>query len=260
MSRVYLKDIIEAKQKRLEEKNYRIEEMKAAVRELPAPASFSSALTKKGLSIIGEVKKASPSKGMIRENFNPLEIARTYNPVVDAISVLTEEDYFLGNITYLKEISAQVTIPTLCKDFIISPEQIYEARLAGASAILLIVAILSDEQLSEYLNLAHSLNMSAIVEVHNQEELDRALKTNCRIIGINNRNLETFVTDIQTTLDLAPQIPRGRILISESGISDTKDIQRLAPVKIDAVLVGESFMRSDNIVKHAKELKYGNTD
>ncbi|HOQ16459.1 MAG: indole-3-glycerol phosphate synthase TrpC [Epulopiscium sp.] len=219
------------------------------------PLSFYKAMEKPGLSIIGEVKKASPSKGIIRQEFNPVEIAKEYESSVDAISVLTEEEFFLGSPRYLKEIHGEVKLPLLRKDFIIDPIQIYEARALGASAVLLIAAILDDIQLREFISLTHSLDMDALVEVHDEDELERALNTNAVIIGINNRNLKDFSVDINTTIKLSREIPKDKLIISESGIFTGEDIMKLKKANIDGILVGESFMKSEDINKKAKEFK-----
>lgn len=253
--RIYLKDIVDKKRTRTKEKRFDIESITISIKDIKARPSFYQALAKEGLSIIGEVKKASPSKGIIKEDFKPLEIAKTYENSVDAISVLTEEDFFLGKDEYLQVISREVKLPTLCKDFIITKEQIYNAKLLGASAVLLIVAILSDEELVDFINTARNLGLDALVEVHTREELDKALQADAKIIGINNRNLETFETDIQVTLNLRPYIPEGIIVISESGIHTKEDIVRLRKAYIDGILVGESFMKSSDINYHAEVFK-----
>ncbi len=224
------------------------------------PISFYHAISKPGLSIIGEIKKASPSKGIIKEDFNPVKLAASYEGNVDAISVLTEEYFFKGSLDYLYDVSQIVNIPLLCKDFIIDPMQIEMAHVLGASSILLIAALLSKNQLQEYLLYAKSLGMDALVEVHTEEELNKVLQTDARIIGINNRDLKYFTTDLNTTVSLSKMIPSTHLIVSESGIHTGEDINFISSkVKIDAVLVGESFMRSSNIPEHAKELKNGYT-
>lgn len=252
--RVYLEDIINKKRARLN-KDYPYEMSYIKAKCLENDKSFYDALSKPGLSIIGEIKKASPSKGLIRENFNYLEIAAEYEVSVDAISVLTEEDYFLGSSKYLKEVSENVEVPTLCKDFILTKNQIVEAKLLGASAVLLIVAILTDEQLKEYYQLATELGMDALIEVHTANEIKRALKVNPKIIGINNRNLDTFVTDVKTTVELRKLIPEGIIVVSESGIFGPDEIRKLNETNYDAVLIGESFMKSGSISDHSAKLR-----
>lgn len=252
--RIYLTDIVKTKRTRLEEKKLDKSDLVNRITQIKRP-SFYNAMIKNGLSIIGEVKKASPSKGLIKEDFSPLNIAQDYEKSVDAISVLTEEDYFLGRDEYLQEVSNSVTLPTLCKDFIIDANQIYNAKVLGASCILLIVAILTDCELKEYIELAHDLELDALVEVHSKDEIDRALKAGAKIVGINNRDLKTFETDIANTLELRKYIPNDLVVISESGINTVEDIKRLKEANINGILVGESFMRCEDINKKAREFK-----
>jgi len=252
---IYLSEIVEKKRIRLEAKNLNIEALKEKIKDLPKRPGFYEALKKDGLSIIGEIKKASPSKGLIKKDFDPLALARDYETCVEAISVLTEEDYFLGSDSYLEGVSKEVFLPTLCKDFIIEESQIYNAKALGASAYLLIVNILSDQKLKELLNLSHELGMDALVETHTREEIDRALKAGAKIIGVNNRDLKTFKTSIDVTLELAQYVPEDCVLVSESGILRPKDVEVLSKTRMDAILVGENFMRSDNIRQSARELK-----
>jgi len=252
---LYLKDIVLQKRKRLQEKKLSISVLSKQIEPMPQSPSFFTALEKEGLSIIGEIKKASPSKGLIKENFHPLELATAYETSVDAISILTEEDFFLGSDDYLKDVSAHVSLPTLCKDFIIDPIQIYNAKALGASCILLIVNILTDEALKDYLHLTDTLGMDALIECHTEDEIYRGLEAGAKIIGINNRNLKTFKTTIQTTLDLAKYVPKTCLLVSESGILSSKDVEALSRVSLNGILVGEAFMRSDNIKAYAQTLK-----
>ena len=235
--------------------------LKALEREVlrqPAPLDFAAALQGKGVRLIAEVKKASPSKGLIRADFDPRAIARTYaENGASAISVLTEVKYFQGRLSYLPEIKAALgdkKIPLLRKDFLTDPYQIYESRANGADALLLIVAILPAEKLKELLQLSHRLGMSCLVEVHNEAELKIALDSGAKIIGINNRDLTTFETDLTTTERLRPLIPQDIIVVSESGIKDRKDMERLRGWGADAVLVGESLMASPDIAAKMKEL------
>lgn len=209
------------------------------------------------ISVIAEVKKASPSKGLIRPDFEPITIAKAYEQAgVDAISVLTDENFFQGNKGYLQKIKEHIpSIPLLRKDFIIDPLQVYEARSIGADCILLIAAILEAKQLRELDQLAKSLGMDVLIEVHNQEELDLVLSsTNPSIIGINNRNLKTFETRLQTTEELLPFIPPHIPVVSESGIHSRQDIEYLERLGVRAVLVGEFFMRKENIQEAVVEL------
>lgn len=209
-----------------------------------------------GLGIIAEVKQASPSKGMIRRDFDPLAIAREYEANgAAAISVLTEPEYFFGRDEYLTEISADTAIPVLRKDFIIDPYQIVQSKLLGADCILLIAAVLSDSELASFLKLAGELDLQCLVEVHSREELERVLKTDADLIGINNRNLHTFETNLQTTLDLAPLIPEDKVVISESGIHTSADLLLLKDAGVDGVLIGESLMRAPDIALKLKELR-----
>jgi len=197
------------------------------------------------LRVIAEIKKASPSKGVLCRDFDPVAIAQTYESSgAAAISVVTDMHFFQGDMEYLKQVRGVTTIPLLNKDFIIDPYQIYRARIYGADAVLLIAAILDDSQLSQYLNLAQKLAMSALVEVHTAEELGRVLATNAEIIGINNRNLKTFEVNIDTTRQLLPSIPAGRIVVSESGISSHDVMRALAQQGVHAFLIGEALVQS----------------
>lgn len=207
------------------------------------------------ICIIAEVKKASPSLGIIREDFNPREIARIYETHgASAISVLTDERFFQGSLSYLTEIKKTVHVPVLRKDFIIDPYQIYEARSAGADAILLIAAILSKEEMQHFLELAKELGMDCLVEVHTEEELQKVLQTSAHIIGINNRDLATFKTDLETTLRLRPMISPEKIIVSESGIKSRTEAVKLFKNGIHAILVGETLMKSNDISSKLCEL------
>ena len=206
---------------------------------------FATALTRPGkVNIIAEAKKASPSKGVIRADFDPVNIARCYETNgAGAVSILTEEHFFQGHIDFLAAVRRSVTIPLLRKDFIIDPYQVYEARAAGADALLLIAAVLDSSDLQSLLQLVQDLGMHALVEVHTEDELEKALKVNPSIIGINNRNLDNFVTDIETTLRLQALVPDNIITVSESGIDTQDDIRRLRDCGVNAFLIGESLMR-----------------
>lgn len=217
---------------------------------------FAKALSNPSLSFIAEVKKASPSKGIISNDFDPVAIAKEYERInVDAISILTEPTFFHGKLEYLKDINDCVKTPTLRKDFIIDKFQIYEAKIAGASAILLICALLKQKDLEELYNLATSLGLDIIVEIHNEEELNKALSIKSKIIGINNRDLKTFKVDLSVSEKLIKYIPKDTIVISESGYFNREDILRAENSNIDAVLIGESFMKSQNKEIHLKKLK-----
>ncbi|MCS6831658.1 MAG: indole-3-glycerol phosphate synthase TrpC [Armatimonadota bacterium] len=219
--------------------------------------SFHDALTRTDgrVAVIAEVKKASPSKGVLCEHFDPLRIAQTYaQNGASAISVLTDEHFFQGHLEYLRVIRQNIPIPVLRKDFLISRYQVLEARVAGADAVLLIVAALSDGQLRDLLAYTHELGMDALVEVHTEEELHRALDAGATVVGVNNRDLTTFHTTLEVTERLAPQIPPGCILVSESGIENADDVRRVARAGAHAVLVGESLMRAEDIGQKLREL------
>jgi len=220
---------------------------------------FKVALTKKNtMAVIAEVKKASPSKGIISKDFNPIEIAKEYqNAGAGAVSVLTETEFFLGSDQYLMDVKKTVSLPVLRKDFIIDEWQIYQAKLIGADAILLIAAILDDNKLSSFLKLAKELQLYCLVETHDSEEVKRVVQCGSEIIGINNRNLRTFEVSLDITEKLLQYIPRDSIKVSESGIKDNNDIIRLDKLGVDAVLIGETLMRSTNIGLTMKELLYG---
>ncbi len=221
-------------------------------RGLPAPAAvdaprgFIRALTAKpGVAIIAEAKKASPSKGLIEPDFDPVQVAKSYEGNgAAAISVLTDRHFFQGELDFLIRIRREVGLPVLRKDFIIDPLQIEEARLAGADAVLLIAAILSPAQLHDFREQAESFGMDALVEVHGEAELGQALVSGARLIGINNRNLHDFTVDLGTSFRLKALVPEGIPVVSESGISTVEDILRLKEAGIDAALIGESLMRS----------------
>jgi len=254
-----LKEIISNKRKELEalKEQDPLSELKSAVASgLPETVSFIKALEAKGVSIIAEVKKASPSKGVIREDFDPVEIARLYDENgASALSVLTDERYFMGSLDYLRAIRKVTSLPILRKDFIIDPYQIYESRFAGADALLLIVAALTPQKLKEFLVLTASLDMDALVEVHDEDELRIATEAGANIIGINNRDLNTFTTDIKTTERLATMIPPTTVIVSESGINTFLDIRTLKLCGVDAFLIGEALIREEDIGKKLREFR-----
>lgn len=207
--------------------------------------AFEKALRKPGISFICECKKASPSKGLIAPEFPYLEIAREYEDAgADAVSVLTEPKWFLGSDTYLREIAAAISIPCLRKDFTVDEYMIYEAKLLGASAVLLICSILSEEQIREYLAVCDTLGLSALVEAHDEAEVDMAMAAGARIVGVNNRNLKDFTVDTENSRRLRERIPREVLFVSESGVSGPEDVKRLGQIGADAVLVGEALMRA----------------
>lgn len=252
-----LDEIIAKKKETLLKSNYKfnIKELYNAIDNIKTE-SFYDAMAKEGLSIIGEVKKASPSRGLIKPDFNPVAIAEEYAEVVDAVSVLTEEDFFMGSPKYLSAIHKEINLPLLRKDFVISPMQIFEARQLGASAILLIAAVLKDVRvLREMLEIAEGIGLDALVETHNAEEIETALNAGAKIVGINNRNLNDFSEDIYTTVRLRELVPKDIVVISESSIHTGEDIKILKAADVNGVLVGESFMRSGNIAEKAKEFR-----
>lgn len=215
------------------------------------------ALALKGnyIRLIAEVKQASPSRGVLRPNLNPTELARTYaEGGAAAISVLTEANYFMGSIEHLAAIKEVVGLPLLRKDFIFDHYQVYESRAYGADALLLIAAILSQGQLKELVSLSHNLGLRCLVEVHNEAEAERAVLSEAEIIGINHRDLNTFVSDINTTRRLRPLVPKEKIVVSESGIKSRKDMERLMKWRVDAALVGEALVTAGDVRAKMKEL------
>ena len=221
------------------------------------PLSLATAIKGDKIKFITEVKKASPSKGIIRSQFDHIEIARTYaDNGAAAISVLTENKYFQGNLRYLSEIKEDLgnKKPLLRKDFIHDIYQVYEARAYGADAILLITAILTTAKLRELLEISHMLGMYCLVEVHNAKEINAAMSSQVKIIGINNRDLKTFKVDLGTTERLLPLINKDRIVVSESGIQNRADVLKLQELGVDALLIGEAFMSADNIGNKMKEM------
>ncbi len=247
--------IIEDKRRRLEELQLNIDELRKMCGTAPPPKDFYPVLKRKGISIIGEIKRASPSKGIIRENFPHVELAREYEGAVEAVSVLTEEDHFKGSMDYLEEIAWEADTPLLCKDFIFTREQVYLARSKGASSILLIVRILEVELLKDLLTCARSLGMEPLVETHTEEEVKIALEAGARIIGINNRDLSDFTVDIGKSIELSKGIPEDVVVVAESGIKSRSDVALLEKEGIDAILVGETLMRSRNLLSTARELR-----
>lgn len=263
MSRNILEEIAEKTKERIEEEKRQVslEELKEKIRFRENPESaldthrFYQALKKPGMSYICEVKKASPSKGLIASDFPYLEIAREYEKAgASAISCLTEPFYFQGADRYLEEITAAVQIPVLRKDFTVDEYMIYQAKVMGASAILLICAILDDEELKRFRILTEELGMDALVEAHDEEEVDRALKAGAKIIGVNNRDLRTFQVDVRNSIRLRELAPKDVIFVSESGIRTNEDIQRLYENQVDAVLIGETLMRSTDKKSMLEEL------
>lgn len=217
---------------------------------------FEEAIKKEGISIIAEIKKASPSKGLICEDFHPDMIAGDYKIAnVDCISVLTEPYFFLGDNSYIEIVKNISKKPVLRKDFIIDELQIYESKIIGANCILLICSLLDETKLSKFLKLADSLNLSALVEAHNEDEIKTAIKANARIIGVNNRNLKTFEVDFNNSLKLRNLVPDDVLFVSESGIKTRDDIIKLQKANVDAVLIGETFMKSEDKIAEIKKLR-----
>lgn len=237
-----------------------VEELKIRISDLEdTPRGFErhlrEAVSSGWTAIIAEVKKGSPSKGVIRADFDPLEIAEIYQDNgATCLSVLTDEKFFLGHLRFLALIREQVGLPMLRKDFIVDPYQIYEARAAGADAILLIAAILDRQQIVDLAALAREQHMDVLLEVHDEQEMEVACSTDISLIGVNNRNLRTFVTDLATTERLSRLLPAGRLLVAESGINNRTDIERLQAAGAGAFLVGESLMRDDDIGAKLQQL------
>ncbi|MFC5571440.1 indole-3-glycerol phosphate synthase TrpC [Lysobacter yangpyeongensis] len=225
-----------------------LSELRARALAQPATRGFVRSIRQRLVAgepaVIAEVKKASPSKGVIRADFRPAEIARSYEAGGAAcLSVLTDVDFFQGSNLYLSEARGACRLPVIRKDFIVDPYQVYEARMIGADCILLIVAALEDARMIELANLAGELGMDVLVEVHDIDELERALQTDCELIGVNNRNLRTFEVSLDTTLALKDAVPPDRILVTESGIATREDVAKMRGAGIDTFLVGERFMR-----------------
>ncbi|MFI3138232.1 MAG: indole-3-glycerol phosphate synthase TrpC [Methylococcaceae bacterium] len=250
--------------KKVEEVSHRkkamsIENLEDIANDIERPRGFYTALQRevalKKPAIIAEIKKASPSQGVIREDFNPVLIGQDYAMNgATCLSVLTDKEFFQGSEVYLQMVRERCPLPVLRKDFMIDPYQLYEARALGADCILLIAAALSDSQMQEMADVTAKLGMDVLVEVHDAAELERALTLDTKLIGINNRNLRTFQTDLQTTLDLKAQIPADRLIITESGIHTQEDVQLMLDNAIYAFLVGEVFMRAESPGQKMREL------
>jgi indole-3-glycerol phosphate synthase len=252
-----LDDIIDHKRREVNEAKER-NPLKALQRRVTAhkPGPFAEAITASDHTcLIAEIKKASPSRGVLRTDFSPRTLARLYaEGGASAISVLTDARYFQGDVSHLSEAKEASRLPVLRKDFIIDEYQIWESGIVGADAVLLIVAALSEKQLVDYVRCASQLGLDALVEVHDRAQLDMALGAGARIIGINNRDLRTFRTDLQVTLQLAPEVPSGHIIVSESGIHTREDVLKVREAGANAILVGEALMASDDIPKKVREL------
>jgi indole-3-glycerol phosphate synthase len=219
------------------------------------PFLFQKALRQPGIQIIAEIKKASPSAGVIAPDFDHVQIAKDYFAAnVSAISILTEQDFFQGSLDYLRDVRKVVPLPLLRKDFMVDPYQIFQARYFGANCILLIVGILTLAEIKEFMQIANELGLDCLIEVHNEAELETALAADAAIIGINNRDLKTFKVDVNTTLKLKEKVPPGKIVVGESGIRTAEDVQMLDNGGIDAILVGETLMRAPDKPKAVREL------
>jgi indole-3-glycerol phosphate synthase len=229
--------------------------LKDCIARQKPPLDLALALKSDHIRLIAEVKQASPSRGMLNPNLNPTELAKTYaEGGAAAISVLTEANYFKGSIDYLTAIREVVGLPLLRKDFIFDTHQVYESRAYGADALLLIVAILSQEQLKELLWLSHSLGLKCLVEVHSEVEVARALQSSAEIIGINNRDLNTFTVDLATTYRLRPLIPKEKTVVSESGIKSRDEVEKLEEWGVNAVLLGEALLTCGDVLSKMREL------
>jgi len=252
-----LEKIVALKKERVEQRKkvLSLSCLKERIARQRPPLDFASALVGDRIRLIAEVKQSSPSRGVLNPNLNPTKLAKTYaEGGAAAISVLSEENYFKGSIDYLAAIREVVRLPLLRKDFIFDPYQVYESRAYGADALLLIAAILSRPQLEELLSLSHSLGLRCLVEVHKENEVERALRSKARIIGINNRDLATFNIDINTTRRLRPLIPQTRIVVSESGIKTRSDTEKLKEWGVNAILVGEALVTAGDILTKMREL------
>ncbi len=258
MRYMFLDSIVADKLAELEQRQkiVPLPELEAAIKEKPLPLDLAPALAGDRLRLIAEVKRASPSRGVLCVNLDPVRLAETYARCgAAAISVLTESRYFGGSGEDLVAIRRQLPkIPLLRKDFVLKPYQVFESRAWGADAVLLILAILDDTELKELLSLNHDLGMQCLVEVHNEEELKRALACDVKIIGINNRNLDTMAVDINVTKRLRPLIPSDRLVVSESGIKGRGDVERLREWGVDAVLIGEALVTASDVAAKIKEL------
>lgn len=253
-----LKEIVEKKKEKilLAKQALPEEELKARIKDLGPTRPFIESIHKpRIISLIAEIKRSSPSRGVIRQDFNLIEIAKIYQELdVQAISILTEEDYFLGNISYINEVRNLASVPILRKDFIFEPYQIYESRFFGADAVLLIADLLTKDKITELMQIAFELGLSCLVEVHTEKELKKVLALKVPLIGINNRDLETLEVDFKTTEKLFPLIPKDKIVVVESGIKTYQDILFLKILGVNAVLIGESFMEAGDIRKRVEEI------
>jgi len=251
-----IEQIVTRKREKLDEakKLMPLAELIATMPTSVGAGRFVRPLRRSGINIIAEIKRRSPSRGVLREEFDPVDIARSFTANgAAAISVLTEEDFFAGSLDDLRKVRQVTDRPILQKDFIFDEYQVYQAAFAEADAILLIAAILSDSQLNDLLQVAYTLGLDALVEIHRREELERVMKQHVQLLGVNNRDLQTFETRLETSIELAGDLPKSITLVSESGIRTRNDIERLHAAGLHAFLIGEEFMRSDD---EGKALRY----
>lgn len=251
-----LDDIVRSKREELRERRgrRRTDELKAKLRDVKPARPFLDAITGSPIRLIAEIKKASPSAGLLRPDFDPVDIAKRYEDAgAGALSVLTDRPHFQGSLDYLAQVRKAVTLPLLQKDFLLDDVQVYEARVLGADAVLLIAAILDPGQIKDLYALATEIGLAVLVEIHHERELESVMEW-APIIGINNRDLTTFTVDLETTFRLLKHIPKNKVIVSESGIGGRKDIERLAEAGVHAVLIGETFMRAKDIGAKVKEL------
>jgi indole-3-glycerol phosphate synthase len=252
-----LQNIIESKREEVarQKEILPLTELRQMLADRPPTRDFEGAIRHRDCAVIAEVKRSSPSKGRIREDFNPVEIAGIYEDNgASAISILTERKFFEGKAAYIPQIGRSVKLPLLRKDFIIDAYQINETRVLGADALLLIARILEEGQLRDFLGLSSELGLAALVEVHDAADMEKAVSSGARIVGINNRDLATFRTDLEVSIRLARMVPKGVTVVSESGIDSRGDIEKLMEAGIHAVLVGESLMREKDVGKKLREL------
>ena len=255
----FLEKILAHKQQEVAQRRARLPEieLRSRCRDAAPPRNFAQALcVDKRLAVIAEIKKASPSAGVLRPSFDPRQIAQAYAEAgAEAISVLTDEEFFQGSLQYLQSVRSFVEVPLLRKDFIVSPYQIHEARAFGADAVLLIVAALARDELRRLLELTHELGMHALVEVHEARELEQALEVDAKLIGLNNRSLKTFQIDLRVTEQLSAQVGDGITLVAESGLRTAADVQRMKAAGVHALLVGTHFMQAHDPGEALREFK-----
>jgi indole-3-glycerol phosphate synthase len=254
---MFLQKILEHKKQEMAERKalLSLSELKRRLEQTPVPLDFEGAIRSRQETLIAEVKRSSPSRGRIREDFDPVAIARVYaESGAAAVSVLTDQRFFEGHDSFLRRVRNSVSIPLLRKDFIIDPYQIYETRVLGGDAILLISRALDRGPLGEFIRLSFELGLSSLVEIHDEGDLEKAVSAGAGMIGINNRDLSTFATDLETSIRLAPLLPKGMTVISESGIRSRGDIERLRAAGVHGFLVGETLMAARDIAGKIREL------